>query len=234
MAKKKDSTSVPLTPEEKRLRHNAVARASERRLRAADPARFHAKKARYRAANPDKLRAQERARYWADPEKARQKARNTYAKDPEASMATSRRWQAAHPEQVRQKENERYAANPLPKRQRTQQYKVDHPEKVRLLKIDYKNRRRARQVNAERNDLSVAQWQEVLEAFDYRCAYCHRKMARLSQDHITPFSRQGSHTLHNVVPACHSCNSKKHAGPVLSPVQPLLLTVAPTKKRKKP
>lgn len=33
--------------------------------------------------------------------------------------------------------------------------------------------------------------------------------------------------LHNIVPACQSCNSKKGRKAPLCPVQPLLLTLAP-------
>jgi hypothetical protein len=39
-------------------------------------------------------------------------------------------------------------------------------------------------------------------------------------------TQQGSHTLWNVVPACKPCNTSKGAGAILSPIQPLLLTIA--------
>jgi 5-methylcytosine-specific restriction endonuclease McrA len=77
------------------------------------------------------------------------------------------------------------------------------------------------------NDLSVAQWREIKVAYGHRCVYCGRKMQHLTQDHITPLSKGGSHTAPNVVPACLSCNSKKRARAPLVPVQPLLLTIAP-------
>lgn len=64
----------------------------------------------------------------------------------------------------------------------------------------------------------------------YRCVYCgKRAKGKLTQDHIPPLSKGGSHTASNIVPACCSCNSRKAAGAVLIPVQPLLLTLAPPK-----
>ena len=64
----------------------------------------------------------------------------------------------------------------------------------------------------------------ILKAFyHHRCVYCGKKPKRLSQDHLTPISKGGQGTVHNIVPACISCNSRKRHGPVLCPVQPLLL-----------
>ena len=48
-------------------------------------------------------------------------------------------------------------------------------------------------------------------------------MQRLEMDHITPLSKGGDHTASNIVPCCRSCNAKKGTGPVLKPVQPMLL-----------
>ena len=106
---------------------------------------------------------------------------------------------------------------------RTHLYHQAHPE----VKVLSENRRRAQKQSAPMNDFTATQWEAMQVAFEYRCAYCHkRRKGKLTQDHITPLSKGGSHTLSNIVPACKSCNSRKHAGPVLQPVQPLLLTLA--------
>ena len=104
-----------------------------------------------------------------------------------------------------------------------------HPEERRNQDL----LRKARQLGAHRVTLSHAQWREIKEAFDHRCAYCGRKMQRLTRDHITPTVAKGDHHIHNIVPACQSCNSRKGIGPPLKPVQPLLLTLAPEHKKKK-
>lgn len=86
--------------------------------------------------------------------------------------------------------------------------------------------RRARLAQAPVNDLSLAQWREILVIWKRSCAYCGKKPKRLTQDHITPLSKGGSHTVSNVVPACWSCNSGKGNRPPIRAVQPLLFTVA--------
>jgi 5-methylcytosine-specific restriction endonuclease McrA len=94
-------------------------------------------------------------------------------------------------------------------------------------------RRRAAKAHAPINDLTHAQWREIQAAYDHRCVYCgKRRKGHLTQDHLTPLSQGGSHTARNVVPACSSCNSRKQAGPVLHPVQPLLLTLAASKPKR--
>src|SRR3990167_6600627 len=92
----------------------------------------------------------------------------------------------------------RYYANPAPRkayvRARREGYKLGHtPE----------------------------QWQDLISAYRSRCAYCGRKRP-LTKDHIVPISQGNPATvdrISNIVPACRSCNSRKHTGPPPQPVQ---------------
>jgi hypothetical protein len=136
-------------------------------------------------------------------------------------------------------------------RLQAKKYRLENPETVRIAKAKYnkthpeikkaaRQRRHALKMQAPINNLSVAQWEEILIAFDYRCAYCpprckacKNKTHVLEQEHVTSYVNHGSHTLWNVVPACRSHNAQKHTGPPLLPVQPLLLTIALPRKIKK-
>lgn len=68
---------------------------------------------------------------------------------------------------------------------------------------------RRRQVMGDGN-ISIDEWTQALEYFDYSCAYCG-KVDELTLDHIVPLSANGEHAIFNVVPACKSCNSSKCA-----------------------
>jgi 5-methylcytosine-specific restriction endonuclease McrA len=115
-----------------------------------------------------------------------------------------------------------YQENLVHHKKRMQAYHQSHKEQS----YHYRKEYRARKAGALRHDLSLQQWREIKEHYQYCCVYCGRKLQHLTMDHIVPLSKGGSHTASNVVPACHSCNSRKNVGPPLVPVQPLLLEKA--------
>lgn len=68
-------------------------------------------------------------------------------------------------------------------------------------------RRRAKRVAAADNDLTGAQWEELLGLWG-ACAYCGGA-GPFQKDCVLPISRGGRYTQGNVVPACRSCNASK-------------------------
>lgn len=126
--------------------------------------------------------------YLADPEKFKQRAKNQRAKDPAAARAYDTRYYAEHPERYRE-------------------YRHENAEAIRL---NNQKRRALQLTNTPKEELlTLEQWRDIEEQFDYSCAYCGRKMERLTIDHITPLSQRGMHSKENIVPACRSCNSSK-------------------------
>jgi len=101
-------------------------------------------------------------------------------------------------------------------------YRQSHPTLVRDRDQARASQRRAR-LCGQTTPFTATQWRAMKEHYNHRCVYCGRKMQRLTQDHILPLSKGGTHTLGNIVPACLSCNARKYTGPPLIPVQPLLL-----------
>ena len=66
---------------------------------------------------------------------------------------------------------------------------------------------RAKQ-KGSRHDLTMEQWLETLEHFDYKCAYCGGSYEII--EHYLPISIAGT-TVSNCVPACSRCNAMKDA-----------------------
>jgi hypothetical protein len=82
----------------------------------------------------------------------------------------------------------------------------------------YRKTRAYRMLNAPVRDyVRLRDWPGVLERYEGVCAYClgdghtcHRTCnLGLTEDHIIPLARGGSHTAANIAPACKSCNSTK-------------------------
>ncbi|KKL99040.1 hypothetical protein LCGC14_1818390 [marine sediment metagenome] len=68
--------------------------------------------------------------------------------------------------------------------------------------------------------VTAKEWRTICESYGGRCAYCGSPGS--TQDHVVPISRGGTHTADNVVPACSSCNSRKHDKVILKKGQFLL------------
>ncbi len=67
--------------------------------------------------------------------------------------------------------------------------------------------------NAQRRKkLTPRQWKSALDRWGHKCVYCGRPVADkvANKDHFVPLHRGGTLEVHNVVPACPTCNRKKH------------------------
>lgn len=175
-----------------------------------------AKRCAYNAENREKIRQQSAARYAL----RRDELQARYLANRAEKIAYQAAQYAAKSEVARARQSAYYAAHREEALARQKAYAVLHRAEVYARNAA----RRARKRNAPVNDFTAAQWRAMQEHYKYCCAYCGAYcQGKMTQDHIAPLSRGGSHTLSNIVPACQFCNFHKHTGPVLSAVQPLLL-----------
>ena len=58
------------------------------------------------------------------------------------------------------------------------------------------------------------EWEDRKKQYGFRCFYCGKKNKKLTKDHIIPISSGGENVIGNIIPACKSCNSKKHKKPI--------------------
>ncbi len=92
---------------------------------------------------------------------------------------------------------------------------------TRLIKVkEYKKNNRAlyneldrKRRNLKNNlpaTLTEKEWNKLLMYHSYKCYYCGEKSDQLEKEHKIPLSKGGGYTKENIVPACRSCNAKKH------------------------
>jgi 5-methylcytosine-specific restriction endonuclease McrA len=192
------------------------------------------KRAAYRAwyrANKEKRSADFKA--WREAHKAERQAYLAAYKAarPEQRRRLQATYRARHPERITALNKANYAKT---REQRLAQYQEHREERNRANIERHRNnpfphrasekKRRAQKAQVLINDFTHEQWKTMQIVFQHCCAYCGKSAkGHLTQDHITPLSQGGNHTLSNIVPACRSCNSKKNNRAPLKPVQPLLL-----------
>ena len=89
--------------------------------------------------------------------------------------------------------------------------RLDNYKKRYVEDAEYRERCKLRTYNkarAVRGSLTIQEWLEACERFNYKCAYCGAD-AMLTKDHVIPITKGGKTSADNVIPACTSCNSSK-------------------------
>lgn len=215
--------------------HREEQNAKRRAKRAANIEEARAHERALYASNPEPIRARIRARAAANPEKTRAVAYASRRRRAEKTRAKDHAYYVKNAEKISTRSHEYYLRNATAICEKVRKYNAEHRAEIKARKIIYAQnhpeilraigkRRRALERGAPVSDFTAEQWETMQIQYGHRCAYCHcRAKGHLTQEHITPLSKGGSHTLSNIVPACFPCNRKKHTGPPLSSVQPMLL-----------
>jgi 5-methylcytosine-specific restriction endonuclease McrA len=90
-------------------------------------------------------------------------------------------------------------------------------EKGKLIhKLSNQNRRYKKKYNTNPGDILTKEQIEYLTEVYKQCAYCNTELSSNNThiDHIHPLSKEGSHSIDNVVLACKECNLRKSSKPL--------------------
>jgi 5-methylcytosine-specific restriction endonuclease McrA len=158
-----------------------------------------------------------RAKAWnvAHPDKTTACKRRWQREHPEETRSNRRRWRRSHRRQVALRSKAAYDAAPITFRERSKRWKREHPKTAdQQMSAALSNATRRALKRASGRTITRQEWSAILEVHDHRCAYCLRKDLKLTIEHVVPLSRGGWHDPSNVVPACQTCNSRKHNKPI--------------------
>lgn len=175
-------------------------READRRRYHQSPAKYRAKTQKWRMENPDKVRLQVMHR---DKEGQQRWRRN----NPEKQRQYDQSYRDKHPERVRERARRYYANNRDRRRENANRWDKEHPERKR--NRDQNRTARKAKLIAQ---LTVVQWEWLLEQSGHCCVYCGRhesEAGMLAQEHTVPIVQGGHYTVTNIRPACKSCNSSK-------------------------
>ena len=121
-------------------------------------------------------------------------------------LATSAAWRRAHPEYERERSRRRWKTD-LKYRFNVRRAARAHARKNPAYYALAASKRRALLAGTG-GSVSVQEWAAIIAQHSDRCAYCGKRSS-LTQDHVVPISKGGSHSASNIVPACKPCNSRK-------------------------
>lgn len=141
---------------------------------------------------------------YKDDERRRRYAREWIRRNPERAREAMRRWRAAHPRDHAEDSRTYYRRHRAERLAQSAEYHHANPHIGRARGQN----RRVRQTAAE-GSFTPQAWLALVEQYGGRCAYCGAA-APLEVDHRIPLARGGSNAIDNILPACRSCNARKH------------------------
>lgn len=167
---------------------------------------------RWAKKNPEKLRLNRYDYFLRHREKNKELCRLKYNSNKEKYKLINKKWQVRNQDRVKVIKANWYQLHRNETILRTKLWKKNNPEQSRLLASRNCHVRRSRIKNTIRT-LTAKQWQDILTEHDFRCAYCGIRFSQTTpptKDHKIPVKLGGDFTYENIVPACLSCNSRKH------------------------
>jgi 5-methylcytosine-specific restriction endonuclease McrA len=176
------------------------------------PARRAKDRERY-AANRNSVLSAKRQRYATDrvfAETIRATNRDSYQRNRERWRGSRQRYYAEHGDELRARQRKRnrqkYAADPRVWLDYYKKWRERNLERARAyVRVACHKRRLA----SGGTHFTFAEWEALLKQYEGRCAYCG-STERIEADHRIPICRGGSNDIGNILPACRSCNRRKH------------------------
>ncbi len=171
----------------------------------------NARNKKWRAKNKEK--AKELGKKWRTENKEkRRKYNKKYApeyrkKNREKVNKLARKGHERHKEKNNERARKYHQLNKEKINARKKEYIKNRPD---IVKIKNENRRNRINRPVEPNKkITAEKWNKICEIWEYKCAYCGCTPKVLCMDHVIPVSKNGLHSIDNILPCCKSCNSRK-------------------------
>jgi 5-methylcytosine-specific restriction endonuclease McrA len=171
-------------------------RAAERERYVANREALVARQRKYTDEHRQEIYARNRQYAMRNREKIRAKQHETYMRNLDANRARDR-----------ERSRLQYAKDPKAHNEYMKKWRAANPERARAYVRLAGHRRRAA---AGGDFIRVEDWEQLLRKHKGRCGYCGSDTGLIEADHRVPLSRGGRNTIANILPACRSCNRRKH------------------------
>ena len=152
---------------------------------------------------------------------------NEYKKNHKEDIASSKKeWYENNKDISLERSQKHYKENREQKLNYQKQYYKDNKNSILEYRKEYHKKnpdkafnsqsKRRSLIEIQENNFTKEQWLEMMEFFDWKCAYSGEKFNNnRTIDHIVPLSKNGEHKAYNLVPMLKNLNSSKHTKDML-------------------
>ena len=131
-------------------------------------------------------------------------SKETYLRHREKRIKEASIWAKKNPEKRRAIVRRWYAKNKITINKKQKDWRLKNPIKMRCIVTNNRARRRG-----ALEKIKVSLLENKLIAANGKCQYCGGKCKYLGFDHLIPISRNGKHTIKNLIVCCLKCNQRK-------------------------
>lgn len=186
---------MPQTPEQRKasyLKNKEKIAAYKKLWYKRNKSKILQKSAEYRAANKDEIKIRKAKRQIEHKDRLNKISKSYYHQNKDRAKEISKAYYEKNKEDIKA---------------RTALWQKSNPEKNKLLRANYKGRRRARQ---HKTSIGRVSYKAVKERNGMVCGICTLEIKdKYHYDHIIPLAKGGSHTTGNIQLAHPKCNQLK-------------------------
>lgn len=135
-----------------------------------------------------------------------EKGKERYENNKETILERNKKWKENNKEKFDEYQKKYHEEHKIEKAEYKKQWGKNNPEKR------FNSRCRRRKNIEKKNDVTKEQWIEMMQFFDWKCAYSGEKLndKNRSTDHILSLDKGGLNVIWNLVPMVRNYNSSKH------------------------
>ncbi len=164
----------------------------------------------YRQDNEERIKEYKKQYYEDNKEKIKEYKKQYYEEYKEEIKEYKKQYRQDNKEKIKEHRKQYYEKNKEKTLEKCKQYRENNPEK----NFNYRTKRRMLE-ESRGNGITKEQWYEMMEFFEWRCAYSGEYIGNNSEhrtiDHIIPLSLNGENEIWNCVPMYDNYNYSKHS-----------------------
>ena len=171
---------------------------------------------KYRELNKEHIKNQKKEYYEKNKEHINEQEKQYREANKEAIKERKKKYREANIEVIKERRKQYYEKNKEYINEQRKEYAKEYNKKYRqtvqgqVIIFNNRNKRRSQKINQGKG-ITIEQWKEVYEYFNWNCAYSEIELSKDNRnlDHIIPLSKGGSNNIWNMIPMLNIYNFSK-------------------------